>query len=176
MIHYEAMENLGDIVEIYALCDPRTDRVMYVGKAKCSHRRLKSHLREKRRNHTPLYQWISELRSLRLCPVVRILERLPDQHWKEAERQWIKFYREKHDLLNLADGGNEPHCSRQTRQKNGSKNAHLLHNDPKKKRLWEIKRSIGQALKAGELSEKHKEKLRLAAKKAPHLFGEYAEL
>lgn len=162
-------------IEIYALCCPDTNKVMYIGKARCSKKRLLSHLREKRRLY-PVYLWINHLASIGKSPSLKVLQICPESEWKEAEKYHIEKYKKNGDLLNVAKGGSEPHCPAKTRALNGRKNAEKIHSDPKRKRIWELKRSIGQALKNGELKEHHKAKLRLAAKKSPELFGEYAKL
>lgn len=55
-------------VDIYALCDPDTGDVRYIGKANCAQLRLKSHLRDARIRKTPVYCWINELLAKGLCP------------------------------------------------------------------------------------------------------------
>jgi hypothetical protein len=57
-------------IEIYSLNDPYTYKVRYIGKAKDSQKRLKSHIRDSKRRNTPVYQWI---RSLAQPPKIGII-------------------------------------------------------------------------------------------------------
>jgi hypothetical protein len=166
-----------DTAEIYALLDPRCGSVRYIGKANNSTKRLQSHIRDARRRKTPVYSWIGKLAGLGLVPGIRILRTIPRQDWPAAEREEIAAAKRRGErLLNLAEGGDQPHCPTETRQANGSKNARAIHDDPRRKRIWSLKREIGSRLKNGLVSESGKEKLRRAARKAPHLFGEFAAI
>lgn len=157
---------------VYALRDPRTDRIRYIGKANDLEARLTSHLRDARRRRTPVYDWIRSLMRKGLVPRIELLEQAEESSWKAAEVRLIAQHRASNpDLLNLAAGGDQPYCPRETRARNGQLNA--ASRDP---RIWRLKRSIGQALRQGCVSESTKAKLRHAASVAPHLFGEYARL
>jgi hypothetical protein len=129
-----------EIAEIYALCDPRTGEVRYIGKARDSQARLMSHLREKRRGHYPVYCWIAKLRAEGLSPELRVLETCAVSDWPARERALIAAHE---NLLNVAEGGNEPQCSRDTRQRNGRKVSALIHGDARKKQLWRVNHMLG---------------------------------
>ncbi len=156
--------------EIYALCDPETGEVRYIGKSSDSHHRFKSHMRETRRDY-PLYRWINKLRKSGLCPKLKILFETDD--WEISEKLTIEKYRQSGRLLNVAEGGDQPYCSLETRQKNGKIRAIARVSTPEKARLWEIKQQLGILLKQGYVSEKTKEKMRYAATRKPELFGEW---
>jgi hypothetical protein len=47
---------------------------------------------------------------------------------------------------------------------------------PERRRIYEIKRQIGQARRNGWLRDDTKALLREAARVAPHLFGEWADI
>lgn len=101
---------------IYGLFDS-TGALRYIGKANDPAKRLKGHMRDVRRRRTPLYDWLSKYGE----PELRILE-ASCHDWKEAERRLIAEARARGDrLLNVADGGDEPHCPIETRRANGSK-------------------------------------------------------
>lgn len=89
--------------EIYALLDPRTEAVRYVGWSFDSKRRLKGHLRDKSKTHKAC--WIRSLLALGLEPKMTILE-TGTGNWASQERWWIaksRFYGA--DLTNATDGG-----------------------------------------------------------------------
>ena len=102
---------------IYALCDPITEDVRYVGKAICLSARLKSHKNEKR--DTRKCRWLESLWKQGLSPIVKELETVTNEKWEEAEIRWIAFYRELGcDLCNHTTGGEGlSNASEETRRK-----------------------------------------------------------
>lgn len=167
-------------VEIYELIDPVTSQVRYIGKANDSNKRLKSHIRDSRRRNTPVYLWIRDLTDIGLSPIVNVIRMVPDDEWKSIEREEIAKYRkESNTLLNIANGGDQPYCSIQQRALNGRDNAHKIHSDPFKKRVWRLKLNIGHSLKWAKdtgrtnLYNKTVDKLRTAAIKHPELFNSF---
>lgn len=168
-------EAKSGVASIYGLTCPETGALRYVGKARDPNARFKGHMRETRLT-TPVYAWIAKLRRQGLAPVLAILEEAPDD-WREAERRLIAEARARGDrLLNVADGGDEPHCPKETIARNGRTNALALHADPVRKHIWLLKREIGQDLREGFISNKSRAKLREAARVAPGIFGCYANL
>lgn len=151
--------------EIYALIDPRTGEVRYIGKANNSAKRLASHCRDAKRRVTPVYVWIKELAEIGLKPDMKIVAVVTDGNWQKAERQAIAEHSKNGRLLNLAKGGNEPFCPPEVRAKNGANVA-----KSRNKRLWALYRSLGADLKAGYVSEHTKEKMRAR----PDVFGRFA--
>jgi hypothetical protein len=161
-------EHIADLicermVEIYALCDPDTKEIRYIGKANNAKTRFTGHLWYSTRRKTPLYSWIRKLESFDKKPLLRILEVVPYSEWKATEKRLIADYRKTSRLLNLADGGDEPYCPREvrvangkknaakyftkeSRSANGKKNAKALHADPMRKRWWHLVRSISTDL------------------------------
>jgi hypothetical protein len=133
--------------EIYALCCPDTGEVRYIGKAKDSEARLKSHLRDARRRKTPVYCWINKLMAAGKIPAMRVLEIADD--WREAERRLIAQHRGPR-LLNLAEGGDEPHCPSEVRAANGRKNAQAREADPVKRTIHRFLQRMGHVFKRAE--------------------------
>lgn len=90
---------------IYALSDPDTGRVRYIGKAKRWQKRYMQHCcLPAITATTPRENWLRELILAGKKPAIHILEEAVN--WDRAERKWIKYYRATHpDLLNIADGG-----------------------------------------------------------------------
>ena len=117
---------------IYALKCRKTGEIRYVGKANDPISRLKGHMRETRRDY-PLYRWIRKNGE----PDLEILEEC--ENWAEAERRIISEMKGKGArLLNVADGGDQPHCPPEVRSANGAKVA--------KKRsaiLWAVYKRLG---------------------------------
>jgi hypothetical protein len=96
---------------IYALTDPDSSEVRYVGKSNHPTRCLYLHYREK----APTYKnrWLRSVRARGQEPVIRILEEIDEADWQERERYWIAFYRERGArLVNGTDGGDGVHGMR----------------------------------------------------------------
>jgi hypothetical protein len=163
-----------DTAEIYALCCPSSGAVRYIGKANNSQKRLGTHLRDSNRRNTPLYAWIRGLAANGRRPVLRVLCSTPD--WQEEERRLIAAHKSSGKLLNVAAGGNEPFCPCEVRAANGKAVAVALHSDPQRKAVWALKRSLAQSIKDGYVSETTKQKIRLAARSKPEVFGRLADL
>ena len=162
------------MTEIYGLYDG-SGELRYIGKARDAQKRLKTHIRDSRRRNTPVYCWIRRELEAGRIPTVGILERVADLGWQAAEKRLILENRGP-KLLNLAEGGDEPFCSRETRAANGRRNAESIQADPFRKRLQDMKIIMSQALRQGRCTEAVKEKLRYCARKRPELFGCWANV
>lgn len=168
---------MEDIVELYVLRDPGTNEIRYAGKANDAAKRLKSHLRDSRRRNTPVYCWIRALAKSAAIPVLEVVQRVPRPEWEDAERALIIQLRaEGARLLNVAEGGDEPHCSPEVRAANGRKVALARAEDPIAAFIHEAKRRLGTALRQGHVNESTKAKMRAAAAKRPDLFGAWANI
>lgn len=89
---------------IYALIDPSTQQIRYVGKSDDPKDRLRRHLGDGANIHKT--RWIAKLKRQGLIPLLHILEEVPYSQWQEKERYWIAYYREQGcSLLNKTDGG-----------------------------------------------------------------------
>jgi len=144
------------LVAIYALTEPGTDTVRYIGKANNPEARLKTHLRDARRRDTPVCRWIRKLAKSNALPEMTILAWTDE--WQVEERKQISQHRAIGcRLLNVAEGGDEPECSYETRAANGRKAA--ASRDPV---IWAYKRKIGGLIKELERqgSYIHADKLR----------------
>ena len=127
-------------VAIYALADPATGEIRYIGKANKPEERLKTHLRDAKRRSTPVYCWLRKLAAQGAQPVMRVLEWSCD--WVEAERRLIAQHREAGArLLNVAEGGNEPACSKAQRAINGAVAA-----AKRNPAIWRYHRHLGSML------------------------------
>lgn len=86
-------------ISIYAMCEPDTEEVRYIGCTQDVKTRVQAHVmqalsRQKRGKHlTPVAEWLLSLHQHSLLPVVLILEEVrPEKRW-EVERKWINKYR-----------------------------------------------------------------------------------
>jgi len=92
---------------IYALCEPDSDVIRYVGKANEPESRFWLHIHDSINANpfrtTPKEEWIRSLAAKRQQPTLKILEKvLRDEH-PSAERRWIQWARDTgHDLTNVA--------------------------------------------------------------------------
>lgn len=91
---------------IYALEDPQTGLIMYVGYTSNIDLRLKQHLQSAKQTGTPKEQWLAELKQLNLQPKVIELEEIAIEDCNNAEIRWIEHFRQKgHKLTNGSKGG-----------------------------------------------------------------------
>lgn len=161
-------------VSIYALIDPRDGAVRYIGKAVHPQRRLAGHLREMRRR-TPLYRWIGELRKRGYSPSMTILSTCPQADWPNEERRLIAWGRALGFLLlNVADGGDEPHCPTETRRENGVNLNARLARDPRAMKIRNAKRELATGIRNGWVMNSTRAKMRAMAEEFPELFGSWA--
>lgn len=134
------------MVEIYALHDPDTNEIRYIGKANNAQKRLKSHILDRRHNR-PVCQWVKSLVENGKAPVVRVLETVPADQWEEAERRLIAAHRKTCDLLNLADGGAMPSQTLEQRRKNGkAMNKAVAQKSPEMIRFIKAKQDMARLL------------------------------
>ena len=111
-----AESHVRDEVEIYGLYDPDTNALCYIGKANNSAKRLKTHIQDSKTVKRPVCLWVKGLLAQSKFPRMEVLERVPAERWKAAERLWIGQHRHLPTLLNLAPGGDMPSQTREQRQ------------------------------------------------------------
>ena len=163
--------DVDNTFEIYCLYCPITGEPRYIGKSINSKRRFSQHIFNAKTGRTPVYCWIRKLLNSGSKPIMKVIEKTKD--WAEAEKRLIKEYRSKYkNLLNIADGGDEPFCPKEVRAENGRKNAYKIHHsDECVKKIWYYKKILGESLKKGYLREDTKQRLFNIARKNPKLFG-----
>jgi hypothetical protein len=90
---------------IYALIDPFTNQVRYIGKSIRPRERLQNHCND--RSHCHRTHWIQSLITRGLRPIMLLLDKVPTgQEWQPSECNWITYAREqKWPLTNSTDGG-----------------------------------------------------------------------
>lgn len=179
----------GKITFIYALLEPDTNDVRYIGKSDNPKRRFQNHLTDKRKNHRT--SWIKSLKNKGQEPLLIILEEVAFEIWQIRERHWISFYREKGaDLVNMTDGGEGGYLGEEATARASLKKRGKKHTDEHKRKIsegckghfvsegskqrWaelgknkseETKRKIGEASKGRTLSQEARMKISEKLKK-----------
>jgi hypothetical protein len=95
---------------VYALVDPRTDQIRYIGKSSVGMERPRSHVEPGRiANESNLHKarWLQQLVTDGLRPIIRVLQSgQSDDEILQMERDWIARARaEGWPIVNLTDGG-----------------------------------------------------------------------
>lgn len=125
---------------IYALIDPVTDEVRYIGKTETTlKKRYSGHLTDARRGHKRhVYNWIRQLLSLDLAPIIKVLEECAKEMWAERETWWIAYGRQVGWRLTNAtaggDCGNKTARSDETRHKQSEAQKGHKHSEETKRK------------------------------------------
>lgn len=94
---------------IYALIDPRDNKIKYIGLTTTGFSRIATHYNAKKKENTRKVNWVNKLKSLNLCFTVEYLQYCNSvEELKTAEKYWIKYYKSIGvDLLNHTEGGED---------------------------------------------------------------------
>lgn len=93
---------------IYALKEPDTGEIRYIGKADVPDSRLFQHIREARnpKLRTHKDNWIRSLLIRMATPGLEILDEVAVENWPQWEVAWIEFFQESGScLVNSTPGG-----------------------------------------------------------------------
>ncbi len=92
---------------VYALCEPDSLSIRYVGKTNNLKVRIRRHIMDAENSRYHVHLWIHSLIARHLKPIVRVLQICySDANALQAEVEWISIMRASgNDLCNLTDGG-----------------------------------------------------------------------
>ena len=91
---------------IYALCEPGTQTIRYIGKSDNPKKRLGEHTHPRKKIRTHLTNWVSKVLSECQVPSLLILKEVPGNEWEWWERSYIQNARMLgFNLVNMAEGG-----------------------------------------------------------------------
>lgn len=149
------------IVYIYALAEPGTDIIRYIGKTVDLKNRLTRHLSETSKTYKN--NWIKSLNGIK--PEVIILDECDEDNWIDCEKYWISQCKTwGFKLTNLTEGG-EGMCGLSPSAESIAKT--VLKTTGQKRSLETCLR-ISESKKGVKFSDKHIENLKLSHKgKAP---------
>ena len=133
---------------IYALCDPRTFEVRYIGKSDNPYKRYCEHIIDKTCSYKA--RWINNLLQEGFNPILQILEQCDDFIWQQREKDWIAFEKRIGCRLTNETAGGEGHIGEPW-------------NKGKKLSIEHIK-NLSESHKGKTLSENQKKKLSLSMK------------
>jgi len=93
-----------DTTFIYALCEPDTGEVRYIGKSDSPRKRFRDHLLDDTQTHKT--HWIQSILSRGLKPKLKIIDEVNAQEWPAIEAAYIQFFEESGArLVNSSPGG-----------------------------------------------------------------------
>lgn len=91
---------------VYALIDPRTEQIRYIGKSIQPNKRLKEHISKCNTENTKKSKWIKKLISLGLEPNMKLIKETNANEVAYWEEFYIRHYKDTgSDLLNYDDKG-----------------------------------------------------------------------
>jgi hypothetical protein len=94
-------------IKIYALIEPITLEIKYIGKTKqLLNKRLSAHLCESNKSNTKKNTWLRSLKSKGLKPKIEELDCVSELEWEFWEQYWISQFKAwGFDLKNTDEGG-----------------------------------------------------------------------
>ena len=113
---------------IYALIDPITTHIKYIGKSDNPKNRFLRHINDTHKNRSHKNSWLKYLLSMNLHPELFILDEIPKTEWQFWEQHYISLYKSYgYKLTNMTIGGESGNINKesiikmvQTRIKNNS--------------------------------------------------------
>ena len=91
---------------IYALIDPTTDKIRYIGKSNNPKQRLLRHIKDVYKTISYKNSWLRSLLSNNLYPELFILDEVSYEEWQFWEQHYISLYKYYgYTLTNMTIGG-----------------------------------------------------------------------
>ncbi|MFN7301685.1 MAG: NUMOD1 domain-containing DNA-binding protein [Bacteroidota bacterium] len=87
---------------IYALIDPLTNNIRYIGKTVNLASRYSFHVNDK--SNTYKVNWIKSLQTQNLKPIMVVIDKCK-YSWQDREKFWIAHFKKMYKLTNLTAGG-----------------------------------------------------------------------
>lgn len=109
------------IVYIYALFDPISEELKYIGKANNIKTRLKEHMNDLRGVGKEKTEWILKLKERKLKPIVEVLDEVSHIEWQYWEDFWMSYFKSYGLTLISKRSGNGPSFSNKQSYKVGNK-------------------------------------------------------
>lgn len=140
-------------IKIYALIEPITLEIKYIGKTKQPlNKRLSAHLAESHKSNTKKNTWLKSLKKKNLKPLIEELDACTELDWEFWEQYWISQFKAwGFELKNTDEGGK------------GQSSEFMRKNNPmfKKKNRMKVSKSLmgNQFAKGHKHSEETKEKV-----------------
>jgi hypothetical protein len=94
----------NNVIYIYALIDPRTMEIRYIGKTNNPKERMRAHLSPHifMRTINAKRMWIEELLAYRVRPIMQVLCTCKPEESEIYEYRYYKLFKDSCDLLNSA--------------------------------------------------------------------------
>lgn len=94
------------MASVYALIDPRSHQLRYIGKALKTEQRERNHFNQCKYEHSPKGEWMRELRSAGLQPEMIVIDECEPAESANREKYWIaRALSRSAPLLNMKSGG-----------------------------------------------------------------------
>lgn len=107
---------------IYALQNPVTEEIRYIGKTKNPKMRFHNHMNKRHNEKTHKTNWIESLKKQNIRPIMIIIDEVSEEDWKFWERYWIsQFITWGFSLVNHTSGGEGSIMGNKTSFKKGCK-------------------------------------------------------
>lgn len=160
---------------IYALCEPDTNVIRYIGKSTNPRRRLLNHMNDNGKCHRT--NWLQSLKRRGKVPGLMIIERIeifkeddgsvPQWDWQWSERYWIALGRHLGwPLVNGTDGGDGVKgLSAEARSRISSAWIGRKHSE-------ETKKKIGERSKGRKHTDEHKSRISTMMKSRDITWGD----
>lgn len=153
------------IIFIYALVDPITTEIRYIGKTADLSTRLRAHINDAKTGNNHRDNWVKKLCNQNLRPDLVILQEVTEDTWEIAERAWIRYgWEQGWRLTNSTEGGEGAYGRKLSAESINKMSNAARGNSSHRDKLHsaESKKRMSDATKGKVLSVEHRQKIRLA--------------